>query len=201
MPRPREFNERAALAAARDQFWRDGYAGTSLDDLTQATGMGRGSLYATFEDKHTLFMRALDSYCQGALARVIEELRGADVGSALDGLVKHIQTDARRGVADTRRRGCFMAKSAAERAPQDNEVARLVKKTFEAYRREVTAAIIAAQRDGDLEASADPDALAALVLATLRGLEAMRKLGAAPATLSAAADQLVAVLPTTSRAA
>ncbi|ORA35662.1 TetR/AcrR family transcriptional regulator [Mycobacterium aquaticum] len=201
MARPREFNENDALAAARDQFWRDGYAGTSLDDLTRATGMGRGSLYATFEDKHTLFVRALESYCQGALARVITELRGDGVASALDGLVNHIRNDSRRGVADTRRRGCFMAKSAAEKAPQDTDVAKLVKKTFDAYRREVTAAIITAQRDGDLAETADPDALAALILATLRGLEAMRKLGAAPATLSAAADQLVAVLPITTRAA
>lgn len=201
MARPREFKESDALSAARDQFWRDGYAGTSLDDLTRATGMGRGSLYATFEDKHTLFVRALDSYCQGALARVITELRGEGVGSALDGLVNHIRSDGRRGVADTRRRGCFMAKSAAEKVPQDTDVAKLVKKTFDAYRREVTAAIVAAQRDGDLAESADPDALAALILATLRGLEAMRKLGASPATLTAAVEQLVAALPTTSQAA
>src|SRR4029077_15778222 len=63
MARPRKFVEDEVIAAARVQFWTHGYAATSLDDLVAVTGLGRGSLYRAFGDKHALFMRALDQYC------------------------------------------------------------------------------------------------------------------------------------------
>ena len=62
MPRPRMFNETDVVAAARDEFWTRGYAATSVDDLTNVTGLGKGSLYGAFGDKHGLFLRALDDY-------------------------------------------------------------------------------------------------------------------------------------------
>ncbi|WP_199865355.1 MULTISPECIES: TetR/AcrR family transcriptional regulator [Frankia] len=50
MARPRTFDEDQVVCAARDQFWATGYTATSLDDLTAATGLGRGSLYGAFGD-------------------------------------------------------------------------------------------------------------------------------------------------------
>ena len=54
MARPRTFDEADVVEAARDQFWNRGYAATSVDDLTAATGLGKGSLYGAFGDKHSL---------------------------------------------------------------------------------------------------------------------------------------------------
>ena len=68
MARPRKFVEDQVIEAARDQFWGHGYAGTSLDDLVAVTGLGRGSLYGAFGDKHTIFMRALDEYSTATMA-------------------------------------------------------------------------------------------------------------------------------------
>src|SRR6185312_14173543 len=62
VPRPRKFDESDVVAAARDEFWLRGYAATSVDDLTSVTGLGKGSLYGAFGDKHGLFMLALDDY-------------------------------------------------------------------------------------------------------------------------------------------
>ena len=50
MARPRTFDEQEVVAAARDEFWERGYAATSVDDLTAATGLGKGSLYGAFGD-------------------------------------------------------------------------------------------------------------------------------------------------------
>ena len=75
MPRPRNFDEDTVVAAARDRFWGGGYAATSVDDLTAATGLGKGSLYGAFGDKHGLFVRALDGYCVDAMDRVKEQLQ------------------------------------------------------------------------------------------------------------------------------
>src|SRR5262249_19249611 len=76
MARPRKFDEAQVLRAAMDQFWTAGYAGTSLDNLTEITGLGRGSLYGAFGDKRTLFLRALRDYC----CRAIDEWRAKLTG-------------------------------------------------------------------------------------------------------------------------
>src|SRR5579862_6643494 len=60
--RPRAYDPDAALARAMETFWKSGYAGTTLDDLSAATGMNRPSLYAAFGDKRALYFKALRSY-------------------------------------------------------------------------------------------------------------------------------------------
>ncbi|MFD8686373.1 TetR/AcrR family transcriptional regulator [Streptomyces sp. NPDC059651] len=58
----KQFDVNVALDAAMVQFWRAGYADTSLDDLSGATGLNRSSLYSSFGDKDALFLRCLDRY-------------------------------------------------------------------------------------------------------------------------------------------
>jgi len=68
--RPRSFDELEALEKAIQVFWSKGYDGVTIDDLVDAMGVGRPSLYAVFGDKRTLFLRALRAYAEkkGALA-------------------------------------------------------------------------------------------------------------------------------------
>src|SRR6185503_13287769 len=69
--RPRAYDPDTALARAAATFWKAGYAGTSLDDLVEATGMNRPSLYAAFGDKREIYLKTLEHYREGsrALAR------------------------------------------------------------------------------------------------------------------------------------
>ena len=62
MARPRSFDPDEALDLARDVFWQKGFQGTSLDDVTAATGLAKPSLYAAFGDKNALFLKVLDRY-------------------------------------------------------------------------------------------------------------------------------------------
>ena len=194
MARPRKFVEDQVIEAARDQFWAHGYAGTSLDDLVAVTGLGRGSLYGSFGDKHTIFMRALDDYSNTTMAAVRTELRES-AESAYDRLVRHIRSMARANARDSKRHGCLTAKSAAELAATDKAVARSVKRFINAYQAELTETIAAAQREGDIDSGVNHRDLAVLVLAVLRGMEALRKGGASSATITAAGEQAIALLP------
>src|SRR3954454_20321978 len=72
--RPRGFDTEAAVERAMNVFWSRGYHATALPDLLRATGLSRGSLYAAFGDKHSLFLRALDRYIADALTRMDLEL-------------------------------------------------------------------------------------------------------------------------------
>src|SRR6202035_795671 len=75
MGRPRSFDIDRALDRAMVVFWRKGYEGASLSDLTKAVGVNRPSLYAAFGDKEALFRKALDRYLKGPAAYTQEALR------------------------------------------------------------------------------------------------------------------------------
>jgi TetR/AcrR family transcriptional regulator, transcriptional repressor for nem operon len=194
MARPREFDEAEVVQAARDQFWLQGFSGTSLDDLSVATGLGRGSLYAAFNHKRDLFLRALDDYATTVMGRLLADLRDPNK-SGRDRVVDHIQLMTKRLAADTKGRGCLMAKSAAEMGATDKEVARRIRSWLDSYWRELADAIRAAQRDGDIDSDLGADELALLILALLRGAEALRKGGMPPRAITAIADQAMALLP------
>src|SRR5437868_5208762 len=111
MPRPIEFERDEVVRRALDVFWTSGYQATSLDDLTTAMGIGRGSLYNAFGDKHALFLEALDRYRADRLrdlTRVLEAAPSARAGVAavLRGTVNALWSEAIR-------RGCLLVNSAA----------------------------------------------------------------------------------------
>lgn len=193
MARPRKFDEAEVVEVSRGLFWDQGYAATSIDDLSAATGLGRGSFYKAFGDKHRLFLRCLESYCTEALDGIRAELRNPDL-SAYDRLVGHLRGTAADVASDTDRRGCLLAKSAAELSSTDPMVAKQVKRTLDGWLRELTATISAAQADGDIPAGTDAKSMAGLLLAVLRGMEALRKGGASAATITSAAEQAIALL-------
>jgi AcrR family transcriptional regulator len=195
MARPRKFDETDVVAAARDEFWSRGYAATSVDDLTSVTGLGKGSLYGAFGDKHGLFLRALDDYIGIALDGVRAQLRDPAY-SAYDRLTRHIRAQARAVAADKARRGCMIAKSAAELGAVDDDVERSVERAYSEWHAELVDSIKEAQRDDAIDKKQNPQALATTLLAFMRGQEALHKGGAKPAQIRAAADEMVSLIPT-----
>src|SRR5262249_48192860 len=158
MARPREFDEAEVVQAARDQFWLHGFNGTSLDDLTIVTGLGRGRLYAAFNDKRDLFLRALDDYATTVMGQLLADLRDSEKRGR-DRVIDHIRSITKLLTADTKGRGCLMAKSAAEMGATDKEVARRVRKWLDSYQRDLAEAIRRAQRDRGIGPDVDPDKL------------------------------------------
>lgn len=199
MARPRSFDEAAVLRAARDQFWETGYAGTKVDDIAAATGLGKGSLYGAFGDKHALFLRVFDHYCTKSAEGLREQLEGPD-DTAYRRLGEHVRAIAESVAADRARRGCLIAKSTAECAEHDEAVAARSRQLFRDLQDHLTACIAGAQRAGDIDAGADPAHLAGLVLAVLRGLEALGKGGVEPDGIRAIAETALAVLPRPAKA-
>jgi AcrR family transcriptional regulator len=194
MARPRGFDETQVLRAARDEFWYYGYAATSIDDVVAATGLGKGSLYGAFGDKHALFLRVFDDYCNDALDAARRALEGSDAG-AFSRLRAQVLAVARSTGNDTDRRGCLLAKGTAELAGSDPAVAARAKQTFDAIEEAFVDCIEGAQRAGDIDPSADAHQLAGLLLAVLRGIEALGKAGKSKSALRGIADTALAVLP------
>src|ERR1700676_3307937 len=122
MARPREFDEDEVLRVAREQFWSMGYAGTTIDAIAAATGLGKGSLYGAFGHKHQLYLRIFDAYCTEIVDAVGRRLDGPD-DDAFERLCTLVRSIAASTAADTAHRGCLLAKGAAELSEHDSDVA------------------------------------------------------------------------------
>ena len=197
MARPRTFDEPTVLEAARDAFWKSGYAATSMDDLTAATGLGKGSLYAAFGSKRALFDRVLRDYCAAGTASTRAQLDGSDAG-AYKRLSAYVLEIAAGCAGPPPPRGCLLAKTGAELAGADAAITEQVRSTYDALGAAIVSCIQAAQRNGDIAACAKPRDLGAMLLATLRGIEALGKGGVSAATLRRAAKAALDALPRSS---
>ncbi|WP_158269941.1 TetR/AcrR family transcriptional regulator [Litoreibacter ponti] len=144
MARPREFDTDEALEAAMHVFWEHGYEGASLPDLLTGMGLTRGSLYKAFDDKHSLFLRVLTRYEEGAVARAETLL---STGSATDGFARITQLfDNAIGVVQSGdRRGCLLCSAAAGPSAYDPEIAAAVKQGLEKIRDGFATALDASQ--------------------------------------------------------
>jgi TetR/AcrR family transcriptional repressor of nem operon len=190
--RPREFDESTVVAAARDRFWDAGYAATSLNDLTAATGLGKASLYGAFGDKHTLYLRIFDDYIAGAVQSVKDALAGDDSG-ALERIRAHLLENARSSAGNPR--GCLLARGTAELAGRDEDVADRSKDAFHQLGLAYSASLEAAQRAGDIDPAANSRVLGDLLLAIHRGTEALGRAGADETSLESLVEAALAGLP------
>lgn len=195
MPRPRAFDEHQVLERAREQFWTTGYAGTRMDDIARATGLGKGSLYGAFGDKGKLFHRVFGDWCAAVVEVAEGRLAGGPDAEALDRLSEYVHLMAENTASDTEHRGCLLAKGTAELAEHDPAVAGRSAETMTALLALLRTEIGAAQRHGDIDSAADPERLAALLLTVVRGIEAVGKAGLDPETVRTVADTALAVLP------
>ena len=195
MGRPRSFDTTAALRTVEECFRATGYAGTSLDDVAAATGLGRGSIYAAFGDKHELFMRTLDEFCQRTEANVAAALDGPD-DTAVSRLHAFLLSAAQVGDGGTGTK-CMATKFAVELDGPDPTARERVAHTFSVLRRRLRDCVLAAQRNGDIEPSADADVVAGLLVTTTRGLEVLASAGQTADELEPIAEAAFRTLPLT----
>jgi AcrR family transcriptional regulator len=192
MARPREFDETEVLRAARERFWSTGYAATTLDDVLAATGLGKGSLYGAFGDKHQLFLRALGSYNEANDRRLRNLLDSAP--RAVDALRAFVMAPVRDPSGAAAQRGCFMANSTCELAAADPELVAEARRTYEATTAAVAECVVRAQGEGDMPADTDPIETARALLAAQQGIVFMGRTGLDITTLTATARTLTAQL-------
>ncbi|MFC8383103.1 TetR/AcrR family transcriptional regulator [Nocardia sp. NPDC057272] len=174
MARPRKFDEQAVLTAARAKFWSDGYAATSVQDLTDVTGLGTQSLYGAFGNKHDLFLRILDDYC--ALQSAGLEAAVTADPSPWHGLTSAV-TFEDGGRLDLPPQGCLMANSAAALSAQDEGVRALTcqvyARTLALFARQITQA----KEHGEIDADIDAEQTARALIAVMQGIEFLHKSG------------------------
>ncbi|HEX9465093.1 MAG TPA: TetR family transcriptional regulator [Alphaproteobacteria bacterium] len=187
MARPREFDPDTALDRAMQVFWARGYEATSLDDLCEATGLSRSSLYAAFGDKRDLLLQSLDLYSDRGAARFMAALALRPIRKALRKILDEFIDQI---VAGPGRRGCFVGNCVAELAGGNREALVRVRRILARNEAIFREALAQAKRRGELSPAADPAALARFITAGLQGLRLFGKANPDRAAL----DDIAAVM-------
>ncbi|UGY07267.1 TetR/AcrR family transcriptional regulator [Bradyrhizobium quebecense] len=187
--RPRSFDIEAAVERAMDVFWSRGYHATALPDLLRATKLSRGSLYAAFGDKHSLFLRALDRYIADALTRMDVELDPRKEPVA--GLRAYLAGYVERASGANGRRGCLLVATAMELAGHDAEVGRRVAGFFKTMEARVADVLSRAEAAGRLADGVEPASAARILVCFVWGLRVVAKTAQTRITWQATADALL----------
>src|SRR5271154_5444763 len=183
--RPLGFDPDEALEAALRVFWKKGYEGTALSDLTAAMGINRPSIYATFGNKEALFRKALDRYSERMTNFTAEALKLPTARAVAERLMV--------GTADLlscpgNPKGCLMVQGALACGDEADPIRKELiarRATGEAALRERFAR---AKAEGDLPASTDAGDLARYVMAVMHGMSVQSAGGASREELQGVID-------------
>lgn len=181
MGRPRTFDEDIAVDRVMDVFWRKGYRGTTPQDLADAIGVGKGSLYNAFGSKRELFTRALDRYRDQQAVLVDQALQAP--GPIKERIATALELMIDMNFADPDRRGCLAVNTAAELAGFDEDATERVRAMFERTAGTFLDVIRVGQASGEIRRDLDPEALATHLLTTLVGVQLLSKTSRDPVVL------------------
>lgn len=191
--RPRAYDPHVALLRAMDAFWKNGYSGTSLDDLSAATGMNRPSLYAAFGDKRSLYLSALAHYWQVVLDALRRDL--AEDVPLRDALMRAYEgAIAIYFSGSDRARGCFVVGTAVTEAAEDAEIRDSLMQGFLAFDADFAARFRRAQRSGELSDRCDPDILAVLATGLMHTIAIRARSGASRTEVETLARKAVEMM-------
>jgi TetR/AcrR family transcriptional repressor of nem operon len=184
MPSPKRYNREEVLDRAIELFRRQGYSATGTAELVDELGINRKSMYAEFGSKQELFEAALDRYSEINLSRVLAPIEASDANaqSIRDAFLGYASASETK----FRGLGCLMANTAVERAALDPGSAKYVDAYLDRLTKGFRNALENALSDGDVNAEADLDDLAAHFVNSVVGISALLRAKATPDQMYAA---------------
>jgi TetR/AcrR family transcriptional regulator, transcriptional repressor for nem operon len=173
MARTKAFDRDIALEKAMLAFWKCGYEATSMQDLVDAMGINRQSLYDTFGDKHELYLETLERYrCSEAVLALYPLDEQKPIRQRLEKMFDIMIEDA---INDKDRKGCFIANATLELANQDKAVKRFIESNFEQSVAKFEAVFADAQCKGELSKDKNAKGLAVFIVNSIAGLRVTAK--------------------------
>ncbi|MBB2941096.1 AcrR family transcriptional regulator [Actinoplanes lutulentus] len=180
--RPRGFDADAALDRAIEVFWRHGYEGASLADLTTAMGINRPSMYAAFGNKEDLFRRAVARYAEADMAYAREALAQPTARAVIE---TFLRTNADALTRPDRPAGCLSVQGGLAGGSDNGHIAQFLADSRAAGEKALADRLSQAATEGDLPSDADPVALARYVMVVSEGNAVHAAAGATRAALQA----------------
>jgi TetR/AcrR family transcriptional repressor of nem operon len=192
MPLHKQFDREAVLTKAMEVFWSNGFEATSMQDLVDALGINRGSLYATYGDKRALFIEALRRY--DTEQRAVLMLRLANRHSPRGAIIAVFDLSVDAALHDSRRSGCFIVNTSIELSTHDTEIGEIVEHGLKETERFFRERIEAGQARGEIAPEIDAPSMAQALLGLLTGLRVLARSRSEEALLRNIARQARALL-------
>lgn len=192
MPWEKSYKETDVLERAMLAFWARGYEATSINDLVEATGINRGSIYAAFDDKHGLFTQALQHYDRVHRQDYLNRL-AANHGPK-DAILTAFKDAARNTGRGAKPAGCLLVNTALELSPHDPEIRRFVGGSLKAVEDFFCSMVEAGQEDGSIKPALPPRETAQALLGLFLGLRVLTRSSPNRRALDAVAEQAHAML-------
>jgi TetR/AcrR family transcriptional regulator, transcriptional repressor for nem operon len=188
----KQFDEDEVLDRAMLLFWRRGFGATSMQDIAQATGVLRGSLYHAYGDKQALFLRILARYRTWFLAGMRAALDAPALEDALRAYLRLTIATITAVDDDELTRGCLTTKTAMDETAMDDAIRAALRDVLDAVRDLLVARLSRPDAAGRLALA--PAAAARLIATTTRGLVVFERVYRDPVQLQAVADDLLQLL-------
>lgn len=161
-------------------FWSRGYEATSIEELVEATGINRGSLYATFINKNDIFLAVIDRYLETVAKSLMASLSDPDPRLAIERMFDSIVGR----LSDPRfPRGCLIVNTSLECPTSGDAITRKIGQAIGQQESAIYRVLLRAQAEGSLAAALDVRALARFFLGVAQGLNVMNKAVADPEVL------------------
>lgn len=190
--RPRSFDREAALERAMEVFWRQGFEGSSLHDLTEAMGINPPSLYAAFGDKERLFLECVERY----QARHGGACPYEDEPTARGAIAKLLLYMATELTRPCNPRGCMMVMAAATCSSSSEEMQTELQERRASSRSHIKERIDRGVKEGDVPAGIDAGALADFYAAVIAGMSLQARDGASRKSLLGTVETAMRAWPT-----
>ena len=173
MARTKDFDEDEVLTKAVHLFWLKGYNGTSMQDLVDGLGISRSSLYDTYGDKHTLFLKSLGNYKKAVSVKMdVIVSRANSAKDAVKGLLEFIIGEL---LNDQEHKGCFLVNAAVEMAPHDKEVNGMLCQNDRFMEEYFYETIKKGQESGEITSAQDARLLAQFIINNIKGIRVTSK--------------------------
>ncbi|WP_183557464.1 TetR/AcrR family transcriptional regulator [Mucilaginibacter sp. SP1R1] len=173
MARTKDFDENEVLARAVDLFWLKGYNSTSMQDLVDGLGISRSSLYDTYGDKHSLFIKALECYQSRASGKLCQI--GNKTLPAKEVIKELLEFITGELLQDQKHKGCFLVNAEVEVAPHDEEVSQMICKNGQQIEEAFYKVIKKGQDNDEITNKQDASALARFIINTVKGIQVTAK--------------------------
>ncbi|MEU4692435.1 TetR/AcrR family transcriptional regulator [Actinoplanes sp. NPDC023714] len=187
--RPRGFDADAALDRAIEVFWRHGYEGTSLTDLTEAMGINRPSMYAAFGNKEDLFRKAVARYAEADMAYAREALEQPTARAVIESFLR---ANADALTRPDRPAGCLSVQGGLAGGTDNGHIAEFLAQSRAGGEKALADRLAQAP---DLPPEIDPVALARYVMVVSEGNAVHAAAGASRAALHATVDIALLAVP------
>ena len=168
MARQREFDEKNVIETATNLFWKKGYNAVSTQDLIDAFGISRSSMYGAYKDKRSLFIIALEHYRETASQGMINLLNeNKPFKETISQLLSQLIKDT---ITDNDNKGCFIVNTAIELAPHDKEILEIIQENRKNIVSALTSSIKKGIDNGELKSDKNPKSVANYFYNLINGL-------------------------------